>query len=267
MGCFIKTFLYLLVFSCQNAFKIGKANDLHVRIDSLRRSWGEVDYDSSYFIEVEKHSIFTLEKALHLLLENRSMRFNDGDGKTEFFELDALPIALGYLNLYLSDKYNDVGLLTKGVKKINQERRSQKRKHNKYKRLKSDLVNSYHKLNNCNLVYFKIRRLILFLYCRRHIIPYEYEIVNDVLFFRTTKIEAFEMESVDYIMDLFVFRMECLSASFCTAKSDGEVVQYTIRLIDLDNNAYLIYMRDKLKSALNILPARSPAVITKIPKI
>ena len=39
--------LYLLIFPSNKMIKVGKANNIYNRIQSLSRYWGEVDYEHS----------------------------------------------------------------------------------------------------------------------------------------------------------------------------------------------------------------------------
>lgn len=64
------SFLYLLIFPAQKMMKIGKANNIYNRIQSLTRTWGEVDFERSYQIIVPQSEVFKLEKMLHFLLTN-----------------------------------------------------------------------------------------------------------------------------------------------------------------------------------------------------
>lgn len=56
--------LYLLVFPEPGMIKVGKADVVHERIRTLRRFWGEVDYEASYQLASQAEVVFRLEKSL-----------------------------------------------------------------------------------------------------------------------------------------------------------------------------------------------------------
>ena len=74
--------LYLLVFPARGMLKIGKADAVYERIQSLRRHWGDVDYAASYQLGAPVDSVFKLEKSLHFLLAEHALTLDVGDGKT-----------------------------------------------------------------------------------------------------------------------------------------------------------------------------------------
>lgn len=96
------THLYILVFPMRGIIKIGKADRVHERIQTLKRWWGEPDYESSYHLSAPADVIFRLEKSLHFLLFQYSVNFEEGDGRTELFSRDALDTALKHIDLFCS---------------------------------------------------------------------------------------------------------------------------------------------------------------------
>lgn len=83
--------LYLLLYRDKGLFKIGKADDIHVRSKRLR--WlGEPDYSASYFIVAPRGLVFRLESLLKNLLKPVDAESwlgtpTFGDGHTEVFPL------------------------------------------------------------------------------------------------------------------------------------------------------------------------------------
>lgn len=59
--------------------------------------------------------VFRLERALHYLLDEFDASESAGDGRTELFQLDALPVALQHLNLYIGSKEPGSFQLMKGI--------------------------------------------------------------------------------------------------------------------------------------------------------
>ncbi len=54
------SFLYLLLFPAKKMMKVGKANNIYNRIQSLKRVWGDVDYAHSYRIALPQSEVFKL---------------------------------------------------------------------------------------------------------------------------------------------------------------------------------------------------------------
>ncbi|WP_298770093.1 GIY-YIG nuclease family protein [uncultured Shewanella sp.] len=112
------TNIYLLIYPKLKAFKVGKADNVFNRADSIKKWWGEPDYANSFSLVISSESVFKLEKSLHLLLEQFSMNYSEGDGKTEFFSVDAFNDAIEYINVFIkSNKLTSA--LMKGVDKLN----------------------------------------------------------------------------------------------------------------------------------------------------
>lgn len=110
------TNIYLLIYPNLKAFKIGKADNIFDRVNSMKKWWGEPDYVNSFSLAISSGLVFKLERGLHLLLEQFSMGFNCGDGKTEFFSLDAFNYAIEHLNTFIKSNQLD-SFLVKGIKK------------------------------------------------------------------------------------------------------------------------------------------------------
>ena len=95
------TNLYILAYPKLSAFKVGKANDVFARTETLNKFWGKPDYNSSYYIEVEDNLVYKLEKGLHYLLSAFNKKYDEGDGKTEFFDVKAFDDAINYLKIFV----------------------------------------------------------------------------------------------------------------------------------------------------------------------
>ncbi|WP_325892861.1 GIY-YIG nuclease family protein [Grimontia sp. NTOU-MAR1] len=70
-----KTNLYILIFDDFDAIKIGKADDISNRVNTLKKWWGEPDYAESYALEIDIDKVFLLEKVLHSILKEFFKRF------------------------------------------------------------------------------------------------------------------------------------------------------------------------------------------------
>ena len=106
--------VYIILFKDKDYFKIGKADNVIGRIAKFGCYWGELDYGKSYVLSVPSACVFKIEKALHSLLYDYSVKQQDGDGKTEFFHLDGLFILKEYIYIYLKHKPNCS--FTEGIK-------------------------------------------------------------------------------------------------------------------------------------------------------
>lgn len=108
------TNIYLLIYPKLKAFKIGKADDVFKRASSIKKWWGEPDYANSFSLEIRDELVFKLEKGLHLFVDQFSMDYADGDGKTEFFDLEVIDDVIGYISIFIrSNKISSS--LVKGV--------------------------------------------------------------------------------------------------------------------------------------------------------
>lgn len=271
----MNTFLYLLVFPEKNIVKIGKANDIKLRIGALKKWWGHVDYNNSYSLEISEIDVFKLEKSLHLILANRAVKFDHGDGKTEVFGIESLEIAVKHIELYLSDSNNSAGNFLKGINhKIKEPDiiKGVKAKNRAFNKHKKKLDKSSESIRKCTENFISLKRLILFLYSRRFRIPFQYNICNGILYFRVTNTQDWS-DSKDFeIMNKFSFHLEdsfgYRGINFCSIFSENEVKQYEINFNLLENNfkcQYFEYFFIELENTLKLLPEKSPAALSDIP--
>lgn len=127
LGYYNMTNIYLLVYPKLKAFKIGKADNVFNRADNIKKWWGEPDYNASLSLAIKSESVFNLERSLHFFLGQFSMNYSEGDGKTEFFSLDALSHAIDHINIFVKSNKPSTSL-TKGINrpKINKNERTPK---------------------------------------------------------------------------------------------------------------------------------------------
>lgn len=171
------TNLYLLVFPERRLVKVGKADDLRLRIQQLRREWGEVDYDASYYLRAERSVVFALEKSLLLFLREYNASLVTGDGRTEVFAHEAFELALRHLELFTGSRTHPI-LLTKGVPK--HERPSSRPKHN----LLVSERQRWNDLQDMSRQISRLNRWLRVLQRRQHWIAFQFDIVDDRLHFR-----------------------------------------------------------------------------------
>ena len=176
----ITSHLYLLVFPQHSLFKIGKADDLHQRIDTLRMHWGEPDLAASYSVEVPAESVVKLERGLQAILLGHHQPQSAGEGKTEFFRLDGLQRALQVIDLFSVDK-----TLRKGIPHREIAERSQAAlRPSGYRRMHAQLRAQTDSLKDTADRFHRINRLLLLLERRQSRIAFEQEVGDDQIVMR-----------------------------------------------------------------------------------
>ena len=108
--------IYILVF-LKGFVKVGKADDILKRLENLERVWGGVDLANSYYLSVKKENVFKVESMLHHLVAAHSADVGSGDGHTEMFHKDSLPLVMQYLDIYINNSSEELKLV-KGIKKL-----------------------------------------------------------------------------------------------------------------------------------------------------
>jgi hypothetical protein len=246
--------------------KVGKADDVHNRICSLRRHWGDVDYAESYSLEAPANLIFRLEKALHVLLSEHSISFDVGDGKTELFSIQALGIALQHIEIFAP------GRIVKGITRPAAAKKptSSAAKHYAFyarERTASEAMKVT--ATGLAILFDRFNRWLLVLYRRQHRIEYEYTILDE-----STVFLRFRGDLVDRLDEQALFR--CIDErgnlggwpQVSSCKSGG-VLQFEIRL--QYNSVVGSMLRDHLLShtlgLLKRMPQRSEAAKTEIPML
>lgn len=94
-----QTVIYILKLKDTPMFKIGQSRRLENRIIKLQRLWGDFDFENSYIITSQHEDYSALESSLHnVFIQYRKWDLERKDGYCEFFDIEALPIVLEYLN-------------------------------------------------------------------------------------------------------------------------------------------------------------------------
>lgn len=266
------THLYLLVFPVRGMLKIGKADDIHKRIQVLRRHWGDADYDASYHVEAPTATVLRLERSLHFLLE-RFRRFDEeGDGKTELFSLEALDIALQHLELFLCTQPELQGV-RKGVPRPALTAVQQVKRRSRPDRLLERSKAMVGSVNELARQFGRVNRLLSLLHRRQSRIAFQYELMDEVVYFRLRVPAAdAKRDAWGAVMDYFHFELKDLngwgSANCCTMLGQGDVVQFEIHmspLFDTPWSSLFSYFIEQSRLFLKRLPARSAAAAAPIP--
>lgn len=86
------SYVYILVNTNMNMFKIGKADIFIRRYSQLKNAWGDFDLNKSYIIECSKNIVFGLETTLQTFVHSYSSKdkIKNDDGYTEFFDIKSL---------------------------------------------------------------------------------------------------------------------------------------------------------------------------------
>lgn len=107
-----KEYVYILATKNGNSYKIGKANNVLIRMEQLNKHW-DFDIEESYVIETEYDNSYNIERILHRVLRNYRIKNNDKkDGYTEFFSYRGLGLIFQTIEfLKTAYKLNRITLL------------------------------------------------------------------------------------------------------------------------------------------------------------
>lgn len=265
------TNLYLLIFPERNVVKIGKANDIHNRIQTLQRWWGKADYGASYHLAAPQDVIFKLERSLHFLLSQYAVPFPEGDGRTELFSIDALENALKHIDLYCSS-IPEVSQAKKGIP-LPLPISSPPSRRNKHTALLRKAKAMTQGVIQITEQFSRINRLLIILLRKQSRIAYQYDIIDHNVYFRLYVPNGMRSKISSDIMDLFSFNIEDFSRwsciNCCSFIHVGDVVQFRVRLPSADNKGPwgepVSYFSSQSERLLNKLPQRSAAATSPIP--
>lgn len=261
--------LYLLVFPKHRVIKIGKADDIHNRIQALKKWWGDVDYEGSYFLSAPHSLIFKLEKTLHFLLSAHSVDFDDGDGKTELFAADALETAIRHIEIYCNSNHG-IGKIKKGIAPLMDAKIAYK---NKYEKLRKKSETMAQHMSVLADQFNNIFRIIILLIRRQNKIQYQYDIENNTVLFRIRLPENKSHIGLDKLARYFSFDVEdffgLFSANCCSILRKKDIIQYRIQFVAVPDGfpcgAIFTYFTTQLKWLLAKLPPRSIAATVPLP--
>jgi hypothetical protein len=265
--------LYLLVFPERGIFKVGKADDIPERVQSLRRWWGEVDYEASYHLTAERDVVFKLEKSLHFLLSEHSVDFAGGDGRTELFSRAALELALKHIELFSSSRASPARLVkgapkppARAARSAPSTRRVLGRKCAAVRTRSREMARD---IAHVSTQFDRINRWLLVLLRRQGRIAFQYDIIDGHVYFR---LHGSARLDDDRLLEILCFRIQdasgrhVLSNDWNGSEADG-VVQYKFRLPTVKDHPVLAHLSSQTEAILNMLPRRSTAATEDIPII
>jgi hypothetical protein len=271
--------LYLLVFPEKDVIKVGKANDIWQRLGSLRQWWGEPDLAGSYFIEATDDMVGRLEKALHCFLVGYAAMAEVGDGRTELFRLEALPVALQLLDLHIAGGPAGGYKLLKGIHRPVEKSPTGGPTPTKDRVLDQFRKRSVRMLDSldatlANLRY--LRRLVILLRRWEHRIQFQWERTDGsvLLRFRGNAGLLRALQSSE-VWGAFSFALDDSQGLFHSVnllrsrQGSDDVVQFDIGCVGLapdypDPDALVFLLRDAMQW-MDVLPTKSSAVAQDIP--
>lgn len=268
-----KSFLYLLVLPSHGLIKIGKADDIYSRGQTLRRYWGEADYESSYEVSANRETVFRLERSLHFLLSGHAVDFIEGDGRTEIFSLPALQHAIKYVEMFSETGGVQIAL-KKGVKTPDKIAAHGKRP-KPHKKLSERASSTFEDTQEILKRFHTINRLLIILMRRQYRVPYQYDYEGERIIFRVDAQFMRESELRKLPM-LFSFSLEgfygfqfrhCCSMTVSegiaqfelTPPSEGEQTH------SASLEVLLKFMFKQSEAIFKKLPRRSPALKHDLP--
>ncbi|WP_038913939.1 GIY-YIG nuclease family protein [Dickeya zeae] len=262
------SFLYLLLFPAKKMMKVGKANNIYNRIQSLRRFWGEVDYEHSYRIALPQSEVFKLEKMLHFLLAKDQIAIDAGDGYTELFSIEALESAIKHINYVIEhDVIN--AQLQQGIEKP--QLSSGKSAAHRYRKMKKQSDAMMDNLVRVTEQFSRINRLLLILLFKQHRLRYQYDIEKNTVIFRIAVNHSDQCDT-SKVMSMFSFFIKDFrymgGSNYCLeACSDGTITQYNVQLISGDHDAHplVAYLASQTERLFNKLPSRSSLLTEDLP--
>lgn len=262
------SFLYLLLFPARKMLKVGKANNIYNRTQSLRRFWGEVDYEHSYRIALPQSEVFKLEKMLHFLLAKYQTGIDSGDGYTELFSINALEPAIKHIN-YLIEHDVIKTQLQQGIEKPSlRPGKSSTHRHTKMKKQSDAIISNIIRVTE---QFSRINRLLLILLFKQHRLRYQYDIEKNTVLFRIVDNHNNQHDTLK-IMRMFSFVIEDFSyiggVNYCLGTcSEGKITQYSVHIISDDHDAHplVAYLASQTERLFNKLPSRSSLLTEDLP--
>lgn len=155
-----KGYVYLLISQDKNSFKIGKSNEVNMRLEQLNKHW-QFNLIESIILEVNKNNTINIERLLHRFLKDFRLKgMNKKDGYTEFFNIKALE----YIDNYIQSLK-----ILHDIKQMNYIEYCKKEKNIKSKEffkpllLKNTNLKNVHLLAICLQEYFKTKENKIFI--------------------------------------------------------------------------------------------------------
>lgn len=262
------SYLYLLLFPATKMIKVGKANNIYNRIQSLKRLWGEVDYENSYRVALPQSEVFKLEKMLHFLLAKYQIGINAGDGYTELFSFEALEHAIKHIHYVIEhDVIN--AQLQQGIEKPQlRPGKSVAHHHRKMKKQSDVMISNFIRVTE---QFSRINRLLLILLHKHDRLNYQYDIKDNTVLFRIAdnRTDQHDTFKIIRMFSFFIKDFRCMGGTnYCSGVcSKDTITQYSVQLISSDHDAHplVAYLASQTELLFNKLPSRSPLLAEDLP--
>ncbi|MGX5055529.1 GIY-YIG nuclease family protein [Enterobacter asburiae] len=262
------SFLYLLLFPAKKMMKVGKANNIYNRIQSLKRFWGDVDYAHSYRIALPQSEVFKLEKMLHFLLAKYQTGIDAGDGYTELFSIEALEPAIKHIHYVIEHGVINAQLL-QGIEKPQlRPGKSAAHRHGKMKKRSDAMISNVVRVTE---QFSRINRLLLILLFKQQRLRYQYDIEGNTILFRIADNRT-NQRDIHKIMHMFSFFIEDFrymgGTNYCSGVfGEGTITQYNVELISADPDAHplVAYLASQTERLFNKLPSRLSLLMEDLP--
>lgn len=169
--------LYFIHFPKMSALKIGKADDIEGRYNNLKKYWGEADLSNSYYVSMPTREVFKYEKSLHLLYSKYSISLQEGDGKTEFFDIQVLDKIISYFSSCTDFE------LKKDIKMKSKKNLDKKYKFRRNK-LKQNSNAAFLSISEMIVRLNKLSKLLNFLIKFKNELSFQYDLIEGEYYFR-----------------------------------------------------------------------------------
>lgn len=271
------SYLYILHFPRTNAIKIGKANEVQQRIETLQRDWGAVDYEGSYRLQLDVDSVMALERSLHGLVRHFSRGYQHGDGKTEMFSVDALAVVLQYLDLFMKSR-EEPAVLEQGIPAPTPAPTPRRRrKRPPFAKQRENVPSLYATLSEANTKLNWFARWALVLLRRQHRIEYQHDTFGNWIYLRIRFPDGVPTGLTRVTARQSGFRIKhfaddgdhgtCVDPRLL---EKGKVIQLPFHSLAQRQNGpfgdpFLYFVTWQLETMIDMLPARSPATKADLP--
>jgi hypothetical protein len=263
--------IYILIFPALNLIKVGKADNVINRVQTLERIWGNIDYAASFKLIIPAEKVFSLERTLHFFLQQYHIETEDcRDGYTEVFSMDALSPVLRHID-YLITEGIIPATLSQGIEQ-KEICRVARRKKSTYASVIHTVEKLSETINSNHEKFEKINRLLILLLKGKNKWQYQYEFDNGIIVFRF--IYDYNLIPLDthrlirlFSFDFYDFQrmggINCCSE----IRTSGNIVQCVIRTLSEEQDKYpfLNYLFSQSLFLLNKLPMRSPLLVEDLP--
>jgi len=196
-------FYILISIKKKKIFKIGKADNVVNRYESLTNIYGDFDLKTSYYIKCKDESVFKLESILHYIFKDFNVIQDNKEGYTEWFDIKCYEQVIEMVKILKkinSDIFNieqNINLLKekKTLKLTYEEKRSN---HKKKKQL-NFLSNNIKNANIIVEILTDIKNSIIFFNKEQNLIVFKNVDINTIWLLERLKFFEYRMGSFNFV--------------------------------------------------------------------